>query len=250
MVVTPGWASRRDLLHRARPLAPAAAARAGAWLILAPHPDDETLGAGGLIAALSHAGARLRVAFLTDGAASHIDAPNWPATRIAGLRAQEAGAALRLLGLRTAPVALGWRDGVPYPAQSRAFERTVRQLVALCRRERIRNVVASWEGDPHCDHAATAIVASEVARRLRVVPSFYLVWGWTLPALDARVADMRVRAMPTARWQGHQRRALACHRTQLGGRISGARESFVLPRAMRRLVDLPHLLLLEPRHAT
>jgi LmbE family N-acetylglucosaminyl deacetylase len=249
MVVIPGWTSHRKLLHRARQLSPAVAARSGGWLILAPHPDDETLGAGGLVAALSDARAHVRVAFLTDGAASHIEAPGWSARRIAGVRAREADAALRQLGLRSAPMMLGWPDGSPCPPQSRAFERTVRHLVARCRREQIRNVVASWEGDPHCDHGAAARVASEVARRLRVRPRFYIVWGWTLRDLDMRLADALVQAMPTGRWRGHQRHALACHRTQLGGRIFGAGQAFVLPRPMRRLVDLPHLLLLEPRNA-
>jgi LmbE family N-acetylglucosaminyl deacetylase len=249
MVVTPGWTSRRTLLHRARLLAPVAATRNGGWLILAPHPDDETLGAGGLVATLSHARVHVRVAFLTDGAASHIGAPGWSERRIAGVRAREAGAALRQLGLRSTAEMLGWPDGAPCPPQSRAFERTVRHLVSLCRRDRIRNVVASWDGDPHCDHEAAARVARAVAHRLRVAPRFYIVWGWTLPDLDTRLADARVQAIPTARWRGRQRRALACHRTQLGGRIVGARQAFVLPRPMRRLVDLPHTLLLEPRNA-
>ena len=46
--------------------APAAATRARV-LVLAPHPDDETFGAGGLIQQAVTAGAALRVVFATDG---------------------------------------------------------------------------------------------------------------------------------------------------------------------------------------
>ena len=42
-------------------------------LILAPHPDDESLGTGGLIQQALAAGAALRVLFITDG-----DNNPWP----------------------------------------------------------------------------------------------------------------------------------------------------------------------------
>jgi LmbE family N-acetylglucosaminyl deacetylase len=41
--------------------------RAASALVLAPHPDDEVLGCGGLVAQLAAAGAAVRVLFLTDG---------------------------------------------------------------------------------------------------------------------------------------------------------------------------------------
>ncbi|WP_443029636.1 PIG-L deacetylase family protein, partial [Sphingomonas sp. TX0522] len=37
--------------------------------MIAPHPDDEVIGAAGLIARLRRHGARVRVAVVTDGAA-------------------------------------------------------------------------------------------------------------------------------------------------------------------------------------
>ena len=231
-------------------MSPSEAVRSGGWLVIAPHPDDETLGAGGLIAALTGAGGHVLIAFLTDGSGSHVDAPGWSARRVADARAHEALGALRMLGWRGMPTSLGWRDAAPFPANTPEFDATVRRLVALCRRHRIRNIVASWEADPHCDHEAASVLARAVGLRLRIVPRFYAVWAWTLPDLDARLKAMRITAMPVARWRGHQRRALACHRTQLGGRITGAAERFVLPRAMRRLVDAPHMLLLEARHAS
>ena len=36
-------------------------------LVVAPHPDDETIAAGGLIQSALHAGAAVRVLFATDG---------------------------------------------------------------------------------------------------------------------------------------------------------------------------------------
>jgi LmbE family N-acetylglucosaminyl deacetylase len=248
MVVIPGQAEWRRTMLRARPLSLARATRTG-WLVIAPHPDDETLGAGGLIAELSLRRARLVVAFLTDGAGSHVDAPGWSARRVAALRAREAGGALRMLGNCTPAVALGWPDAHPHDPASAAFERTVHRLVTLCRRQRLSRVVTTWAADPHCDHVAAAQVARAVAARLGTTPLFYGVWGWTRDDLAQQLAPMRAHVVRTTVRRGAVRRALSCHRSQLGGRIIGARDRFVLPRAMRRLVDRPFTLLLEERDA-
>jgi LmbE family N-acetylglucosaminyl deacetylase len=249
-VVTPGHRTWARLLRRARPLSAAAAARDG-WLVLAPHPDDEVLGTGGLLAALGARRARITVAFLTDGSASHVGAPGWSPRRIAAARTAEAAAAMRILGLRDPAVHLGWRDAAPVPAGSAAWKATVRRVVALCRRHRLTRIVTSWEGDPHCDHEAAAQLAREVAHKLGVQPSFYAVWGWTRIDVDQRLAGFGAVALSVSTWQGRQRRALDVHRTQLGSRIPKGTARFVLPRPMRRLVDRTHLLLLkEPRHAS
>lgn len=215
--MTPGETQWRRTMLRARSLPIEEAARAG-WLVIAPHPDDETLGAGGLIAGLAHARARLRVAFLTDGAGSHVGAPDWRARRVAALRASEARAALMALGSTTPAMALGWRDAVPHAPDTPAFERTVRRLVSLCRRARLTRVVTTWEADPHCDHQAAAQLARAVARRLGTAPLFYAVWGWTRDDLAQRLTTVRPLLIRAAQRRGAARRALSCHRSQLGGR--------------------------------
>ena len=85
------WAATAALPHRPleQILAP------GGVLVLAPHPDDESLGCGGLIAAALAAGRRLGVVFLSDGAASH---PGHPAAALRAMREAEARAALTRLG--------------------------------------------------------------------------------------------------------------------------------------------------------
>ena len=246
--MTPGHAHWRRTLLRARPMSIKEAAREG-WLVIAPHPDDEALGAGGLIAGLVRDNVRLGVAFLTDGAGSHVGAPGWSARRVAALRAGEARAALRILGVRTPPILLGWSDAAPHARDSAAFARTVDRLVALCRRLRLTRVTTTWAADPHCDHQAAADIARAVAARIGTVPLFYCVWGWTRDDLTAWLATVRSVALASTGRPGTARRALACHRSQLGGRITGARERFVLPRGMRRLADRRVTLLLEERDA-
>jgi LmbE family N-acetylglucosaminyl deacetylase len=90
-------------------------------LVFSPHPDDETLAAGGLIHRLVQEGAAVKVAFLTNGdgwpwAARtdfHVTKPTDADYLAMGeLRQREALAAARRLGLRKRDVAfLGFPDG-------------------------------------------------------------------------------------------------------------------------------------------
>ncbi len=225
------------------------AAAQGPWLILAPHPDDETLGCGALIAAISAAGGRAYTGFVTDGAGSHPDAPGWSRKRIAALRRTEAAAALHIL--RGAPALhLDWPDAAPPKPGDPAFDRTADRLAAWCRTRGIRQIAVTWDGEPHCDHEAAAALAQAVAARTAVRLYHYLVWGWTVAYVVQRVRNRRIVSIDTSERRPHQRRAMACHRSQRGGRIVGAAENFRLPGAMLRLLDRPTTLLLEiPRAA-
>lgn len=70
----------------------------GRVLVVAPHPDDETLGAGGVIALHRRHGDPVRVVIVTDGSASR--APGTvSAQSMARRRAEEVAAAVRLLGV-------------------------------------------------------------------------------------------------------------------------------------------------------
>ncbi len=68
-------------------------------LVLAPHPDDESLGCGGLIAQADVAGRPPTVTILTDGAGSHPNLRDWPPEPLRALREQEALRALGYFGL-------------------------------------------------------------------------------------------------------------------------------------------------------
>jgi len=81
---------------RSRPYVPPPASRC---VVLAPHPDDETLGCAGLILAYRAAALPVDVVYLTDGAASHPDHPLHPPAAIAGLRRAEAIRAMALLNV-------------------------------------------------------------------------------------------------------------------------------------------------------
>ena len=68
-------------------------------LVIAPHPDDEVLTVGGLLAQLARIGTPEQVVAVTDGTTSHPGSSVWPAERLAVERAHESREALRCLGI-------------------------------------------------------------------------------------------------------------------------------------------------------
>jgi len=97
-------------------------------LVLAAHPDDETLGAGGLIAASAANGARVEVIIATDGAASHPTRPTHTGPTSAAAP-EEATEAVARLDPQATLTFLGLPDGALRHCQ-RALEQALRRRAA------------------------------------------------------------------------------------------------------------------------
>ena len=177
-------------LHRAWRALPVGSltdvAGAATCLIVAPHPDDESLGCGGLIAACCQAGRPPVVVVLTDGAASHINSHDWPPERLRQVRAREVSTATAVLGLPADHlVLLGQPDGrAPHPDDD-GFNPVVERIRGIARDFGCDRILTTWENDPHCDHLAAWQFAAECARCSRLRLFAYPVWGWTLEEVMA-----------------------------------------------------------------
>lgn len=196
------------------------------WLVIAPHPDDETLGAGALIHQAAREGRLAGVAYLTDGSGSH---PQSAGRGLVCARRREAALALRrLAGSDVATLHLGWRDAYPSGPGDALFARTCRRLVAWCEGSRVDAIAVTALDEPHCDHRAAAQMARAVERasRRRIRIAEYHVWG--SPPVSSTGAGLRTCAMPA----GHRRQALAAHRSQTSASHG---PGFRLPRALRRM---------------
>ena len=128
-------------------------------VVLAAHPDDETLGAAGLIARTAARGARIIVA--TDGEASHPRSLTLTADRLAQVRRRELLDSVQSLAPRAAISFLGLPDG-----QLREYSDALHQLL----KAELSTVdpattllVAPYGGDGHRDHASASAVAREVS---------------------------------------------------------------------------------------
>jgi LmbE family N-acetylglucosaminyl deacetylase len=134
-------------------------------LVVAPHPDYETFGCGGLIAEASACGEVVHVAVLTDGTRSHPNSPTYPAPRLKALRVREARAATATLGVPNGRLHFfGLHDGEA-PHDGPAFGVVADRLVALIRATGAATVCATWRLDPHPDHVAAHQRAAAAAAR-------------------------------------------------------------------------------------
>lgn len=115
------------------------------YLVIAAHPDDAELGAGGAILSLKARGARVGVLDLTDG-----EPTPWGSLDI---RARETAAASAVLGL-------DWRGNLGLPNRAVCADLPSRALLAgAIRRLRPRVLLAHYWEDAHPDHvAASALV--------------------------------------------------------------------------------------------
>lgn len=209
-------------------------------LVLAPHPDDESLGCGGLFAACHDEGLAAYAAFLTDGAASHPHSQEYPPARLATLREAEARSALVSLGVEEARIEfLRLPDGEA-PARGRTFDSVTDRLAGFARSHAIQTICTTWEHDPHPDHRAAWRVGRQVARTLDVRLLCYPVWGWTIPP-DTWLPPTRVAGarLDITRYVATKQRAIACHRSQLTDLISDDPTGFRLSDSMLALFERP-----------
>ena len=141
-------------------------------VIVAPHPDDEVLGVGGLLQVVSGIGAAIAVIAVTDGEASHPEA-RAQGHDLAATRALEAQVALERLGCDAARIK---RLGLPDGAVSERVPDLTDALTHVLRPDDL--CVAPWRSDGHPDHDATGCAVVAAARVTRTPVLEYLVWAW------------------------------------------------------------------------
>lgn len=149
-------------------------------IVVAAHPDDETLGAGGLMARAARRGAPVTVIIATDGEGSHPGSPTHTAERLAALRRREVLDALARLGDAIRTVFLGLPDGRTDEHRD-AIATAVRDAIGGGTDGRVVGnplTVAPWTGDAHRDHRVVGEVVAGVCAELGARSLFYPIWLW------------------------------------------------------------------------
>ncbi|BBY31674.1 PIG-L deacetylase family protein [Mycolicibacterium sediminis] len=195
-----------------------------ALTVVAPHPDDETLGFGATAATLRERGIPVRIVSVTDGGGayphSHLDRG-----RLERDRRAEGERAAETLGLDP-PISLGLPDGELTQHVS-ALTDALGDLLSgdppgsWC--------AATWRGDGHPDHEAVGLAAAEACAdgRARLLEYPVWMWHWALPD-DEAVPWHRMSAVPLeSSAVARKRSAIAAFETQLTASPSG--EAAVLP---------------------
>lgn len=214
--------------------------RGGLLVVVAAHPDDESLGAAGLVHRTLCAGADVAVLLCTAGEASHPESPSTTPDQLAELRLAEFGRAMdtlaaaarnsaeaaaassRDVGKASAGGAgnagtLTWRYlGLPDSGVARRTADLDDALAELLAAGRHAVVVSTYRDDGHTDHEAVGRSAARAARKagagLLEFPIWY--WHWSEPGHEEWRNWCAVPLDPAA--LDAKQQALAAHVSQTG----------------------------------
>jgi len=183
-------------------------------LVLAPHPDDETLGAGATIMRKVDAGTPVHLVVVTDGSKSPIGDP----VEVAALRASELRAACDVLGLSEGDVTqLGFVDAELAGSEESLVD-AIAEVVAIWRPA---EVLVTGEDDPHEDHAVLGAATRRALAGSGVRMLTYPIWQFDQPALLAK--HLRRGGRPElvrtdSGYRVRKRKAVAAYPSQMAAR--------------------------------
>ena len=217
----------------------------GTSLILAPHADDESLGCGGLIAALAACGRPPLVVCATDGSASHPGSTAYPPARLAALRRTEMLAACAALSVGPARVHFLDLPDAAAPMAGPEFDQAVAAIVSLAKTHDVRTIFATSPYDPHGDHEAVAAMARRAASLCGARLRYYPVWSWLLADDHVLPPPSGVR-LEIAAYAAVKRRAILAHASQYAGLITDSPDAFQLPASLLAVFEAPYEVFLDP----
>lgn len=180
--------------------------------VIAPHPDDETLGMGATVAMLCAAGVDVQVVTVSDGGAAYPGRSEAGRAELEAVRRAEVRRSMGLLGA-SEPITLGMPDGELSRHQQRLTERIAQLLAEF---PPGRWCAATWRGDGHPDHEAVGRAAAAAAAATGAVLVEYPVWMWHWARPDdPAVPWRRVRRVSlTDEAVNLKRRAVQCFTSQ------------------------------------
>jgi LmbE family N-acetylglucosaminyl deacetylase len=183
-------------------------------IVFAAHPDDETLGAGGLMSECAARGIPVHVIVVTDGGASHPDSSSISPVHLAVLRRLEVSKATELLAPSATLTFWDFEDGTIRENRERVLAEV------LCVVERASEnalMVAPWRGDGHRDHRILGEICAEAIEGTGVSMLEYPIWmwHWSSPDADTTPWDTLSAFHLSEKSVVAKRRAIALHRSQV-----------------------------------
>lgn len=150
-------------------------------LIIAPHPDDETIGCGGLLAGKIALKVKVHVIFMTEGDKSLARTELISEKKVGTIRKELALKAMRILGVPEDSIKwIGLSDEKIPQKKDSIFINAVKTLVAEFERVRPEEIYCPHFNDAILDHASVARIVQEAVRLIAIKPRliYYPVWLW------------------------------------------------------------------------
>ena len=180
-------------------------------LVLAAHPDDESLGAAGLLAMASRAGLEIGLVLATAGEHSHPRSQTHSPDDLAQRRLAESGSALRRVAEGATTTFLGVRDGQVADDE----DLVVRSLVDLIGDGRRTLLLSPWRHDGHPDHEACGRAAAVAAYRTGATLLQFPIWFWHWGTPEAMPWSRVRRLALTPEAALAKQEAIASHTSQV-----------------------------------
>lgn len=202
------------------PLPPLDLSECPGLVIVAPHPDNETLGLGATAAQLVASGIDVRVVSVSDGGASEPGAQPWDRARLEITRRHELRRATGILGIDQT-VSLGLPDGELAEHEDKIAESLAEILQGAAPGTWC---AATWRGDGHPDHEAVGRAAETACARTGAPLLEYPIWMWHWARpFDPAVPWEQARSVCVSnRSLDRKRRAAQCFRSQFAPGAAGA----------------------------
>jgi LmbE family N-acetylglucosaminyl deacetylase len=201
-------------------------------IVVAPHPDDETLGFGGTTALLAAAGVDVQVVSVSDGGAAFPDISFFDQTELERTRRREVLKAASLLGVPP-PIPLGLPDGAVADHEDLLVEKLV-EIIG----DDVEGTwcAATWRGDGHPDHEAVGRAAAAATARTGATLLEYPVWmwHWAVPGDPDVPWDRAFSVQLNRSATGRKQHAAQCFRSQF--EPDGTRPAVLPPVVLRRLM--------------
>jgi LmbE family N-acetylglucosaminyl deacetylase len=202
-------------------------------VVVSPHPDDETLGVGGLIASAVDQSFPVIVLCVTNGEAAYSQ------NGLASVRRKELADALAILGV-TGSITHHFLD-----LPDGRVERCAREL-----RNIIRHFLAPGDlvlcpllDDGHSDHSAAARASVEAAHQVGAHVRCFPIWAWQHHGISSSSLLHGEKLSLTQSARRRKQQAIECFQSQIGT------DHPVVPPWMLEHLDRDFEILVDPSRA-
>lgn len=226
-------AERANWQQQATTLSASDLLKFGTTVVIAPHPDDESLGCGGTIALLRQAGLPVYVIFVSDGSMSHPNSKKYSAEALRKLRETEALQALQILNVPAANASFMHLKDTAVPDESATgFDNAVQQMQKKLKQIKPNTILVTWENDNHHDHRSSWQILSKAITALNKKPRIlqYLIWIWELGKQEDISDNQQTKWIKVdIKATSHlKKQAIAAHASQVSRLIDDDPEGFIL----------------------